>query len=96
MDRSTIARYFHPYVFVMIGLLCLCITMQILGSPVAFWDTNETEDLVKSSLLEGFSLIACETPFLVSLHGYFSYLAPSLEQEILLPSSLFHPPLSHA
>ena len=96
MNRSTIAGHFHPSLFVLIGLLCLCVTMQILGVPFSFWDMNETGDLVESSLLEGFALPSRETPFWVFLHRSFYSPSPPLEHDILLARSLFHPPNSHA
>ena len=96
MNRSTTTSHFHPAVFVLIGLLCFCLGMQILGAPVSFWDVSETEDLVESSLLEGFSLPALGIAISVSLHT--SLYSPSLplKHDILLAQSLFHPPMSHA
>jgi hypothetical protein len=96
MNRSTIARHLHPSVFVLIGLLCFCVTMQILGVPISFWDMNESEDLVESSLLEGFSLPSLGIAISVSLHRSLYSPSPPLEHDILLAQSLFHPPLSHA
>jgi hypothetical protein len=96
MNRSTIARHFHRSVFVLIGLLCFCVTMQILGVPISFWDMDETGDLVESSLLEGFSLPSVGTAISVSLHRSLSSPSPPLEYDIMLAQSFFHPPLSHA
>jgi hypothetical protein len=96
MNRSTTASHVHPAVFFVIGLLCLCVTMQILGVPVSFWDMNETEDLVESSLLEGFSLPSTAPELSVSRYRKFYSPSPPLKYDILLAQSLFHPPLSHA
>jgi hypothetical protein len=96
MNRSTIARHVHPSVFVLIGLLCLCVTMQILGVPVSFGEMNEAEDLVESSLLEGFSLPSAVPELSVSQYRKFNSPSPPLEHDILLARSLFHPPISHA
>ncbi len=98
MNRSTIARHVHPAVFVLIGLLCFCVTMQILGAQVSFWDMdmNETEDLVESSLQEGFSLLSLGMAISVSSHRSLYSPSPPLDQGILLARTLFHPPISHA
>jgi hypothetical protein len=96
MNRSTTASHVHPAVFFVIGLLCLCVTMQILGVPVSFWDMNEAKDLVESSLLEGFSLPSLGIAVSVSLYGSLNSPSPPLEHDILLARSLFHPPISHA
>jgi len=98
MNRSTIARHVHPAVFVLIGLLCFGVTMQILGAPVSFWDMdmNETEDLVESSLEEECALPSLGIATSVSRYRKFYSLSPPLDQGILLAQSLFHPPLSHA
>jgi hypothetical protein len=90
MDKSMIAR------FVLIGLLCFCVTMQTLGTPVSFWEMNEAEDLVESSLLEGFSLPSLGVAVSVSLNGSLSSASLALEHNILLAQSLFHPPISYA
>jgi hypothetical protein len=96
MNRSTIARHVHPAVFFVIGLLCFCVTMQILGVPGSFWDVNEPEDLVESSLLEEFSLPSAVPELLVSQYRKLYSPSPPLEYDLLLAQSLFHPPLSHA
>jgi len=98
MNRSTIARHVHPAVLVLIGLLCFCVTMQILGAPVSFWDMdmNETEDLVESSLEEECALPSLGIATSVSPHRSLYSPFPPLDQGILLAHSLFHPPLSHA
>ena len=96
MNRSTIASHVHPAVFVLIGLLCFCVTMQILGAPVSFWDMNETENLVESSLQEECALPSLGIAISVSIHRSLYSPSPPLEYDILLAQSLFHPPLSHA
>jgi hypothetical protein len=90
------ARHCHPSVIALIGLLCFCVAMQMLGAPASFWDMDEPGDLVESSLLEGFSLPAEDLAVPVPQHGSLSTPSPLLEHEILLVHSLFHPPLSHA
>ena len=92
MNWSTTASHF---VFVLVGLLCFSVVMQILGVPCSFWDMNETGDLVETSLLEGFSLPSYETPFSVFLHESFYAPSPPLKHEILLVRTLFHPPVSY-
>lgn len=96
MNRLTTARRFHPSVFFLVGLLCFCVAMQILGAPESFWDMNDSGDLVKSSLLEECSLPASTSALSVTLYRSFHAPPPPLEHEILLARSLFHPPISHA
>lgn len=98
MNRSTIARHVHPAVFVLVGLLCFCVTMQILGAPVSFWDMdmNETEDLVESSLQDECALPSLGIATSVSPHRSLYSPSPPLDQGILLAQFLFHPPISHA
>jgi hypothetical protein len=96
MNRSTTARHCHPAALVLIGLVCFCVTMQILGSPISFWDMNEIEDLVESSLQEGISLPSTVPELSVSQYRKFYSPSPPLKYDILLAQSLFHPPLSHA
>ena len=96
MNRSTTASHFHPSVFFLIGLLCLCVTMFMLGTTITLWNCQEPADSFTASVLEGFSLPSVDMAFPVSLHSSFYSPSPPLTHEILLARSLFHPPVSHA
>jgi hypothetical protein len=96
MNRSTTACHFHPAVFFLIGLLCLCIAMQILGAPISLWDIHQSVDLAESSPLEELSLPSAAPELSVSRYRKFYAPSPPLEYDILLAQSFFHPPLSHA
>jgi hypothetical protein len=95
MERLTTASGYHPPVFLLIGLLCLCITMQILGTTISFWDLQGSTDLVRSSLFEGFSAPSDKWTFSVYSQKYFHFTPAPVTNEILLVTSLFHPPISH-
>jgi hypothetical protein len=96
MNRSTTACHVHPAVFFLIGLLCLCVAMQILGAPISLWDIHQSVDLLESSPLEELSLPSAAPELSVSRYRKFYSPSPPLEYAILLAQSFFHPPLSHA
>jgi hypothetical protein len=56
MNTSTTASHVHPAVFFVIGLLCLCVAMEILGAPISRWNIYQSVDLLESSPLEELSL----------------------------------------
>jgi hypothetical protein len=39
-----------------LGLLCLCVFMQVLGAPTSLWSIVLEEDLVEGSMLEDVSI----------------------------------------
>jgi len=98
MSGPTTARHSHPSLFLVIGLLCFCLTAQILGAPTSFWDMNmnEAPDLVTSSLLEGFSLPLTGLDFSIVPHRALYSPSVSHEHNLLLVRSFFHPPITHA
>ena len=96
MNRSTTACHVHPAVFFLIGLLCLCIAMQILGAPISLWDIHQSVDLEESSPLEELALPSTTPELSVSRYRKFYSPSPPFEYDILLAQSLFRPPLSHA
>ena len=96
MNRSITANRFHPSLAILIGLLCFCVTMQLLGVSFSLWDLEEAADLVELSLEEGFSLPAHTVDFSPSLLASLSLDPAPLEHGVLLERSLFHPPDSHA
>ncbi len=61
-------RVKNPYRFLngglgilfLIGLLCVGITLQILGASLSFWDLDGSSDPIESSLLEGFSIVSMQ------------------------------------
>lgn len=76
----------------LIGLLCFCVVMQILGMPISFWDLQDSSDMMKSSLSIGFTIPAPLETFFVALGpaGFISVAACGYG--ILAPHDLFHPP----
>lgn len=96
MNRSTIASHFHTSFFLMIGLLCFCVIMYMLGTTITLWNVEDPTDFFTASVLEGFSLPSIGMVSSVSLQRILYSPSPPLEHEILLAQSLFHPPISHA
>ncbi len=96
MHRSTNARHFHPAVYFIIGLLCLCVAMEILGTPISLWNIYQSVDLVESPPLEELALPSAVPELSVSQYRTLYAPSPPLEHDILLAQSFFHPPLSHA
>lgn len=96
MKTSTTVSHVHPAVFFVIGLLCLCVAMEILGAPISLWNIYQSVDLLESSPLEELSLPSTVPELSVSQYRKFYSPSPPLEHDILLARSLFHPPISHA
>jgi hypothetical protein len=46
----------HPLIVLAIGVVCLCVVMQMLGTTMTMWDFQYPLDPVNAPLLEGFSL----------------------------------------
>ncbi len=77
------------------GFLCLIIAMQILGSPISFFDLDASADLVESTLSEGISIIT-RAPLVnvTSSMGFYSVITAAV-QEIFLIHLPFRPPILH-
>lgn len=76
-------------------LLIVCLATQVLGVPVSLWDPEGADDLLESSLLEGFSV---QSHFFAGLPFPSSTLMPLWKfsaPQVLLAHSWFHPPPSH-
>ena len=96
MNRLTSASHVHPAVYCIIGLLCLCVAMEILGAPISLWNIYQSLDLVESSPLEEVSLPSAVPELSVSQYRKLYSPSPPLEHDILLARSLFDPPISDA
>ncbi len=76
----------------LVVLLCVCVIVQILGSPFAMVAQDTTTDVLRITLSEGFSLP--EIAFELETRS-----RPCLREEFVsvthlpvLPKSVFHPP----
>jgi len=96
MNASTTASHVHPAVFFIIGLLCLCVAMEILGAPISLLNIYQSVDLLESFPLEELSVPSTVPELSVSQYGKLYSPSPPLEHDILLAQSFFHPPLSRA
>ena len=75
-------------------LLCFCIIVQMLGVPVTLLSAVVASDTLSMSVSEGFSVPPCApqlSPVMEGLRLCDVLLKPQLP---LLPSSVFHPPVS--
>ena len=96
MDEASAARYFHLSLSLLAILLCCCIVLQVLGTPISLWNVLGSEDLVQASLLEGFSTPSHQPTFSVSSGKYFHPTPAPVTHETLLVTPIFHPPPVHA
>ena len=77
-----------------VGLLCLGVFLQMLGSPLSFWDLNGSDDEFVSSLLVGLAVPSAQ-PHAMPLHSYLLHRDGSAPAYCLLYENvLFHPPIS--
>lgn len=90
MGRSTNSRC---NALLLISLLCVGITLQMLGVSLAFWDLNGSSDLVESSLLEGFAIISTEPVLSPIFRSLYSSDTVSLTYQRSPQHLFFHPPL---
>ncbi len=80
-------------ILLLIGWLCLGVTMQILGVSLSFLSLAGSTDSIESSLLEGFSLISA-MPVVSPMCQSFCASEPDSLAHRLSPQHLvFHPPL---
>jgi hypothetical protein len=74
------------------GLLCFVIVMQMLGATASFWTLEFESDLVRTSFLEGLSLIPPPITLLAVLHAVpYQDTVPPLPST-LLENMFFRPP----
>lgn len=78
----------------LILLICVCVFMQVLGTPVGLVDLLDSQTTVESSLSEGFAIPP--TQFEVRSVGAapFFTVPDSPQYQLSLASLWFHPPQS--
>lgn len=76
----------------MVIVLCLCVTMQVLGAPVTLWFPSMTPDTVSASILEGFSIPPSLPQLDASSSGMLAHELTPCRRVSLVDHSLFHPP----
>jgi hypothetical protein len=81
------------FTLLLLGLLCVGVTLQMLGVSVAFWDLDGSSDLVESLLLEGFAVLFGEPVLPPLLQFLFASVWITLVYRLLRPHILFHPPV---
>ena len=89
MDRSTDSRCRF---FLLIGLLCLGVLLQILGMPLTFWDLDGSCNPVESSLLEGVAIISAGPVLSPVLHALYLSNTHSPAYRLSAQYLFFHPP----
>ena len=75
-------------------LLCFCIIVQMLGAPVTLLSAVVASDTLSMSVSEGFSVPPCPPQLTPVLEGQRLCDVLLTPQSPLLPSSVFHPPVS--
>lgn len=82
----------NRYLVFLALLLCICVVVQVLGTPFAIVGQDTTADVLRASLSEGFSIpeiaFELEAMSLPCLHEEF---VPVTHIPVL-PKSVFHPP----
>jgi hypothetical protein len=77
----------------MVLVLCICVTMQMLGVPGTLLNPALSSDILGSSVLEGFSVPSTLLQ-LTPLKETFAVTEKPLSLHLpILASVLFHPPL---
>jgi len=89
-------RVSYPFAFLLMGLLCVCVTMYALGTTITLWNLQESTDPFTGPVLEGFSLPSMSMALAVSLQTSFAFTPLPAKHGILLEHTLFHPPDSRA
>jgi len=75
-----------------IGALCLGVLLQMLGVSVTFWNLNGSDDLLSTSILTGFAVLADGPGLAPRLLATFTSIPAASHYQFLLPHGLFHPP----
>ncbi|MBS0149584.1 MAG: hypothetical protein JSR31_01505 [Nitrospira sp.] len=73
-------------------VFCVCVVVQVLGSPFTIVGQDVTTDVLKASLSEGFSIsvIVPELKALSLLYLHEEFVP--VTHLPVLPNSVFHPP----
>jgi hypothetical protein len=76
-----------------IGLICIGVVLQMLGTPITLWDLHGSDDHFISVLLMGFCVLSCSQHF-SPLYSSLSVIHISAPRYSFLSEHiLFHPPL---
>ncbi len=75
-----------------IGLICVCVVMQMLGTTMTLWDLTYQLDPVNATLLEGYSLPASLISFQPDTIVWSTADASHRLHPILREQSLLRPP----
>lgn len=78
---------------VMVGLLCLCIVVQMLGVPVTLLSPVGTVETLSASASEGFSVPSSIPQLTPAIEMVLVTDSPPSVHIPVLASTLFHPPL---
>lgn len=77
-----------------IVFICVCVFLQVLGTPVGLIDLLDSDMTIESSLSEGFTIVSIE-PEVRSVGAAPFFTVPDYPQyQLSLANSLFHPPQS--
>ena len=77
---------------VTILILCICLVLQVLGTPIEFIDMLTPDASAESSLSDGFSILTEPIEVIRPTNPRFFIEAPPLFYHFLLSDLIFHPP----
>lgn len=79
------------FVTLLLIVVCFSVALQILGAPITYGQLNGSDDLVQSSLLEGFCPVADSECFMPSRLQIRSADA-ECSRSVSMSESIFRPP----
>lgn len=78
---------------VAILFICVCVFLQVLGTPVGLIDLLDSDTTVESSLSEGLTILPENIEIRRAGAVSFFKVSDSLQYQLFFVDSLFHPPL---
>jgi hypothetical protein len=75
-----------------VSMLCLCVTMQVLGAPITLWAPQLSVDVLGASILEGASIPPSPPIIHTSLTNTCLPGRGDTLRSPLLARNAFHPP----
>ena len=83
---------FQRLVLYVIGLICLCVVMYMLGSPMTLWTMQFALDQTDTVVLEGFSLPTTVSDAIPAMVGSPSHETPPGAKREVNEDGLLRPP----
>lgn len=78
---------------ILILFICVCVLLQVLGTPVGFLDLLASDATVGSSLSEGLTIPPAKPEMNRASTAHFFHEVAFPHYQLSLADSFFHPPL---